>query len=473
MKNNYQSIYRKSRVLICSVFIFTFVGCSKWLEVPAPSNQIDASEVFQDSSTANAALIGIYSYMHNYNFVQETAFRNVVSNIGGRLSDEFKYYQNAAVDEFGINVIYPDNQIVLNLWSDLYQAIYYTNSVLQRIAEAENISTKFKNQLTGEALFLRSFCFFYLVNYFGDVPLVTTIDVTTNEKLARNLKADVYTQLIKDLIEAKGLMSEDYEYVDPGRGRATPWAARALLSRIYLYTGQFDEAESEASKLINAADLFELSDVGSVFVATSQEAIWRFNSNTGRTHIQDVLSPNQQTKNPRVVCTDSFLQAFEAGDTRFTTWIGKITALDGKDYYYPSKYKYTTESNVNGNEADVVLRLSEQYLIRAEARSRKQSTDISGAIEDLKHVRSRAGLTTELEGANTSSLLKIIAKERRTELFTEYSHRWFDLVRTEQADAVLKVEKPQTWKPYAIKLPIPQNARNSNISLTQNDGYPQ
>lgn len=99
--------------------------------------------------------------------------------------------------------------------------------------------------------------------------------------------------------------------------------------------------------------------------------------------------------------------------------------------------------------------------------------DIMGSIADLKEVRRRAGLDTEFDGINQSDLLGRIAKERRTELFAEYSHRWFDLIRTKLADEVLSAEKPLTWKAYAVKLPIPQNARNSNVTLSQNDGYPQ
>jgi hypothetical protein len=115
----------------------------------------------------------------------------------------------------------------------------------------------------------------------------------------------------------------------------------------------------------------------------------------------------------------------------------------------------------------MVLRLAEQYLIRAEART--NMGDINGAQLDLDSLRARAGLPPT-SATNATELQAAIAHERRVELCFEWGHRWFDLKRTGKADSVLAAEKPG-WRNVDTLYPIPLSQLQANTSLTQNNGY--
>jgi hypothetical protein len=128
---------------------------------------------------------------------------------------------------------------------------------------------------------------------------------------------------------------------------------------------------------------------------------------------------------------------------------------------------------VYGNGAPVteyymVLRLSEQYLIRAEARAAQGK--ISEAKQDLNQLRSRAGLAGTTAN-DPEGLLAAIEQERRIELFSEWGHRFFDLKRWGKAGTVLGSLKPSSWQSGHELWPIPQNQINANPALKQNPGY--
>jgi hypothetical protein len=117
-----------------------------------------------------------------------------------------------------------------------------------------------------------------------------------------------------------------------------------------------------------------------------------------------------------------------------------------------------------------MLRLGEQYLIRAEARA--HSNDINGATADINMIRARAGLSA-ISPADQASLLIAIEKERRVELFTESGHRWFDLKRTNRADAILAPIKGNDWQSTDQLFPIPASEFLLDPGLRghQNPGY--
>jgi hypothetical protein len=119
----------------------------------------------------------------------------------------------------------------------------------------------------------------------------------------------------------------------------------------------------------------------------------------------------------------------------------------------------------------MVLRLAEQYLIRAEAQA--QQNNLAGAKSDLDAVRLRSGLPG-VTVTTKEAMLQDIAQERQTELFTEWGHRWFDLKRTGAMDSVMTrtaVVKGTAWKPHFKLFPIPQTEIQANPNLTQNPGY--
>lgn len=116
----------------------------------------------------------------------------------------------------------------------------------------------------------------------------------------------------------------------------------------------------------------------------------------------------------------------------------------------------------------MVLRLAEQYLIRAEARA--QQNNLAGAAADLNAIRQRAGLEPLPDNLDKAAMLLAVEQERRIELFAEWGHRWFDLRRTGRSLAVLSPIKPDLTA-TDLWYPIPLSAINTNPFLTQNEGY--
>jgi len=168
------------------------------------------------------------------------------------------------------------------------------------------------------------------------------------------------------------------------------------------------------------------------------------------------------------------MNAFEPGDLRFSNWVGQDTVptagtTDTVFYYYPYKYKAVDDTLIT--ESLMVMRLAEQYLIRAEAKTRQ--ADLTGAASDLNQLRTRAGLPPTA-ATSQSQLLAAIAHERQVELFTEFGDRWLDLKRTGALDAVMQMVEPHkggVWNNYDSLLPIPASDIQLNPRLTQNPGY--
>jgi hypothetical protein len=159
--------------------------------------------------------------------------------------------------------------------------------------------------------------------------------------------------------------------------------------------------------------------------------------------------------------------AFAITDQR-RQWLGKNT-VSGQEYWYPRKYKQrSVTTGSSPTEYEVVLRLAEQYLIRAEARA--ALGNVTGAQEDVNKIRNRAGLANS-PANDANSLLTAVGMEKRIEFFAEWGHRWIDLKRREEANTVLSILKGTNWQPTDALYPIPDAELNYNTRLQQNPGY--
>lgn len=450
-------------------------GCKKFVDAGAPPTQMVTLNVFKTATAATAALQNIYVQMYNttefYNLEYET----------GLLSDELKDYSGGSVAvQYYTNSL--TSESYFGPWSNAYNFIFQANAILEGLQDNDAINPAIVRQLTGEAKFVRAFWNFYLTNCYGDVPLANSTSYTTNRTLARTLQADVYKQIIKDLTDAQGLLSD--RFVDASdttetveRVRPSKWAATALLARAYLYTKDYGNAEIQSTAVINYTQYFSLeTDLNNVFKANSLEAIWQlgvplpnqYNTPEGYFFI---LHGEPSTQ----AISDQLVNAFEPNDKRFTDWINSYTTPDmSMTYYYPFKYKVFNDVTVS--EYSTILRLSEQYLIRAEARAHGAGTGLPGAISDLNEIRNRAGLPDYSGTEDAVSVSSAILHERQVELFTE-GHRWFDLVRTNNANAVMGApgnvcqSKGGSWSADWQLFPIPQADRSRNLNMSQNNGY--
>jgi hypothetical protein len=252
-------------------------------------------------------------------------------------------------------------------------------------------------------------------------------------------------------------------------------AVKALQARIYLYRELWTEAAAAATEVIESG-IYQLeTDLQQTFRYNSKEAILQFMpvSNAFNTAEGSMFVPIISNGKPAITLSDSIMKYMEPGDLR-RGWIRTVT-VSGKQYNSPYKYKQNSATTPR-EEYNMVLRLAEQYCIRAEARARlNQLTD---AVNDLNTIRKRAGLQ-DLTISTQTQLLAAVEQERRIEFFAEWGHRWFDLKRwparvldgKKRIDEIMSALRPATWKTTAALWPISTYERTRNQALTQNPGY--
>jgi hypothetical protein len=457
-----------SLLLVVSSWQFS---CTKSVAIDPPTATITTAQVFADSADANSAIDGIYRTM----CLGSNAITNgFASEICGMSADELLPF-NSQGDRVSTNTLGAQDS-PSGAWSIAYKIIYQVNASLEALAASKGIAHGVKNQLTGEAKFIRALHYFYLVNLFGDVPYLTSSDFKTNALAPRTQKATIYAAIIRDLTDAQALLLKDYSYTGGAKIRANSLAATALLARVYLYQQQWSQAEAQADSLISNPALSLAADPNQVFGVNSAEAILQWNQNTtvagseNTTQEGTYFIPFTNTAQPNAYLRQELLNAFEPSDIRRQRWIG-VDKYAGVTYYYPYKYKMGAKQRrpgVASTEFYTVLRLAEQYLIRAEART--QQNNLAGAIADINVIRTRAQLPGLPAGLPQDSVLAAVYQERRIEFFAEWGHRWLDLKRTGLADAVLGKLKP-AWKSYQQLYPIPPDDRRLDPYLTQNPGY--
>ena len=268
------------------------------------------------------------------------------------------------------------------------------------------------------------------------------------------------------------------------RVRPTKWAAAALLARVYLYIGDYANAETQATIVTNNSTYYGLlSDLNSVFLRNSKEAIWQLQpinnagrSNTGEGILFILPNTGPNTSSYPVYLSNYIVNSFETGDQRKAKWVGSVTPTPPgtNTYFYPNKYKIGAV-NTTVQEYPMVMRLAELYLIRAEARAQQNNT--TGAVADLNAIRLRAGLPDYSGSTAQTSLLSAILHERQVELFTEWGHRWLDLKRTGTLNAVMGAPggvcavKGGSWSINSQLFPIPFSELQKDPNLVQNVGY--
>jgi starch-binding outer membrane protein, SusD/RagB family len=486
-RNRNLKIHFASYILFVSVCIlFTLPACKKLVEIKAPVTSINADNVYSTDATAISVLTGLYSSINNG---QGSSFSGIqsISIFGGLSADELTLYDGMSRQNY---ISYFKNALVSNAiesygtehWTYIYNLLFKCNAAIEGVSNSTSLSPIVKQQLLGEAKFMRAFSYFYLVNLYGDVPLALTTDHVVNSTLSRTSANIVYQQIISDLVEAQGLLTEDYPDVSltkssAERVRPTKWSATALLSRVYLFNGEWAKAESEASKLIDNGTLFELnSNLENVFLnagSGNKEAIWQlqpvregWNTEDARVLIIPSSGPSDNTP---VYLSSFLLASFEPADLRRSTWIDSVI-IDTVTYFYPAKYKINTPNNPV-TEYTMMLRLAEQFLIRAEARA--QQDKITESQNDLNAIRARAGLAN-ITVSEKDLLVDAVLAERQRELFTEYGHRWLDLKRTNRIETVMAgvaTAKGGTWQSYQVLYPISYSDIQKNANLSQNPGY--
>ena len=456
--------YFLSLFMACAVA----TSCDSMLDIDPPTDTMTEEDIYSSEEKIEVAANGLYTY----NFLDNFSYFQVIEINLGMCSDEMRS-RNVNASEYETNNYTALSGWFMNHWRFPYQSIYQCNDFINHVEDTNLMDPKKRDAFVGEAKFFRAYAYFLLVNAFGDVPLILATDVNETSKMSNVDKDEINKQIIADLEFAeKSLIGSKN-----GKTKITSQAARALLARVYLYTGEWEKAKEKANGLIPAENggtgsSFQLEPVERVFKSSSKESILHINMEgyvgpgtyVGYTRIGTLMVDGQYYVSQGLV---DELQK-DPKDKR-VYWI-KEHRMD-KKLYCPYKYQNRdTPQSADDYEYLVLLRLAEQYLIRGEANV--HLGNLEAALEDINVVRSRAGLDPIESVSNAEELLMIIESERRKEFFEECGHRWYDLNRTGRADAVYKAtEYKKYWEPYKALLPIPDGEIARNPFLEQNEGY--
>ena len=455
-----------NNIMIGFLFVaLSVASCKKLIEIPAnPPSSITQQQQYADSITAMSAVAGVYTYNAGNGFAYSDGYLTFTT---GFSSDELSYALSNDNQQFYSYTLTPLNSSISSLWSYAYQSIYQVNDVLNGITNNPGLSATFQKQITGEMEVVRALYYFNMINLYGDVPLVTTTDYSESSRLARASVADVYSQIMTDLADARNNLPVTY----PSAGRARPnlYTVMALQAKVNLYLGNWQNAYNEADSVIRLGNYQLEPTLNNVFLNGSKEAIWQLPAKKQTYAVADAQNfiPYNSTVAPSYLVTPFLLSAFEPADQRLQKWMNS-KVVSGTTLYYPYKYK-NNRATQTPVEDQMIFRLGEMYLIRAEAAA--QLKNFTQALADVNTIRARAGLVAST--ANPTSqpdVLNAIMHERQTELFCEWGNRWFDLKRTGNAATVLGAVKTGYNANMAL-YPIPQAQRQLNTLLSQNFGY--
>lgn len=477
MRNKFFSI-----VIPAVACVLFFTQCKKMLEISPPINSITTNDVFATNSQAEWAIAAIYSKMINgveyYNIPNASlkSFAAGLSTImGSHSADDLVNTAGEQLPVLQNKLTITNSNETAEIWNSAYKVIFDANAVMEGLdaSTSPTLYDSVKKQLTGEALALRAFSYFYLVNFFGDLPLVLTTDFKKTLAYSRSPVSKIYDQIKADLVRARSLLGNDFAAGKQERVRINKWFAEALLSRVYLYTGEYQLAINSATAVINHTALFSMEqDLNNVFMPNSSESIFQL-----KPTIEDPYLGTATPEGFRLyvyqypdgsyfysyLASNQLLNAFEANDKRKSIWLFDIVSG-----HVPAKYKKGTP-----RQYYTVMRLAELYLIRAEATVLLSPAAKNTAIEDLNVLRRRADVD-ELDSQLTAEqVITAIAHERQVELFAEWGHRWFDLKRTGKAHDVLAAisAKQPWWGDYQLLYPIPTGDIKQNSNLLQNPEY--
>jgi len=440
-------------MLLVSVLLIT--SCENDLD-QTPPNLVAANAITDYSQVLNAA----YYYL--------TGAATPLAVMGDFRSDNMLMMEEPypSFDRFNTDILEMDGLFFRPMYSNMYKAILSANNVIQNSNDPDEV---------GEAQFLRAFSYFKLVKVFGDVTvnLEPSPAVDDPSILPRQSAATVYNEvIIPDLQDA--IMSLDNSGL--ATGRASQIAARALLGKVYMYIGDYQNAEVELATVINnaaTAGVVLEADFANVVTDASSEVLFATQFSTSFVDAYTALATEfpawfsgQDSKSDFPLDPD-LAAAFDASSAAGGgTDLRKALTIDEEARI---GVKYT-----GGLEQDFIeLRLSDVLLLYAEAVNENADTDATreAALDVLDPIRVRAGLNVlDHTVLNTQELVRqAIYDERRLELALE-GERWFDLVRTGTVDA----EMEQTIDPNYYLFPIPPSeVLATDGVITQNPGYEQ
>lgn len=407
--------------------LLSFSSCSDYLDVQ-PRASISDQQTIYDKISSQTALTGVYAALAAGGYYGTT-----FQSIGYLSGDNIQWTgSQSQVQEFINHNVSSGNSTVSGAWTAIYLTISRANNVIAKVPDVSDplFTAAQKNQVIGEAYFIRALAYFDLARTWGGAPLITkpTSTATDNSGIKRSTQAEVYARVLSDLNTAEPLLPETTD-----RFRATRKTVWALKARYYLYLKDWVKAEEFAGKLITDASYKLVKPYSAFFVNDArgtQESVFEIFYSASETNgHRGQWQPQQNGGTRQWAPNDAFVALVNnplIGGNRSV-----LVAKDNQGRWYGNLY-YRSPAT----DPSFVIRIAELYLIRAEARAQQgDPAKLAGARADLDAVRDRAGLTGT-PAVTQAAILLAIENERRIEFALE-PDRWFDLVRSGRASTVL------------------------------------
>ncbi|GAB2965906.1 RagB/SusD family nutrient uptake outer membrane protein [Hymenobacter coalescens] len=486
------------------------------LQQDSPS-AFSPDEAFSSPGRIAQSATGMYDALQNRDFLGSRAL--VYNDVRSDDVDPPGRFSSLATGN-----ITTSDAFAADAWTGGYQSMYMANYFMREVDKrgGGGLTPEAYSQYMGEAKFIRALCHFTLVNMYAQpykfkpngahpgIPLqLTALDGTEaydpNLLTPRATVAEVYNQVEQDLLAALQQLPESNPQGDIMR--ANKDAARGLLSRVYLYKGEYDKARQYAEQVINGGrhqlnttayaefrTMVPLTD-GKYFTSEAIFAIAMSQSDNPNTNhaIGNHYAPGtgdisvswfrNQLPGPAPTPTNP-----NPTNTAANTDLRRLQLLERRgQFFWTRKYASLLEGSTAVSTSNVaawipIVRYPEMLLTYAEAKAEQANGIDADALAALNQVRNRSKPTsapvyTVASFSSKQDFIEAILRERRYELAFE-GHRLFDLFRRGRnvpAHGGNDLNNPQVPElPYGSTravLPIPPNEIARNPKLEQNDGY--
>lgn len=480
--------------------LFLASACEKDFLERAPKGQLTFDTYFETSDHAVWATNAVYQ---NFRSWEMCAFpwigiTDIISDDADKGSTPNDALYVLELDDFTFDAT---NQAFSGAWAGHYRTIFRANLAIDNVPGID-MDVELRERLVGEAKFLRAYSYLRLVQWFGELPLITR-PLTEDEYFTQERRpvSEVYGLIEQDLLDAIEVLPEKSEYAAADLGRATKGAARGMLAKLYMLKKDFPNAEKYCMEIINSNEYSLLPRYADNFLPVGEhgdESIFEI----GAVAIQAPVAgpgatPYNMIQGVRGIPnlgwgfnrpSDDLVAAYEPGDPRRQAtiiYVGEVlpdgsTIVEDNPEVLNERYNQKAwvpahaglQDNGPGNLR--ILRYADILLLAAEAINENGKS--ADALEYLNQVRRRARgsnnfILPDITTTDQSELREIIYHERRIELAME-QHRWFDLLRWGRAEQVMTAAGKNFVANKHELLPLPQAEIDlSGGLLEQNQGY--
>jgi hypothetical protein len=510
-------MYRRflSGLLAAVVLIALLGGCDSFLE-KSPQGELTSENYFRNAQDAQRALNAVYDYAQarSVNF-----FPPYPMVFGSIASDNATKGGESGSDQISVQRVEqfnprPTDPYVASTWNTMYTGIYRANLVIENVPDIESMSADRREQIVGEAKFLRAYFHFYALKMYGlgddrandgpGVPLITEPLPASQADVPRSPETEVWSQIETDLSEAATALSP----TAPELGRVTQGAARALKVKAHIFQEEWSEAQPLAQDIISSGrysldpdfsrvfdergefgpgSIFEINHVdltnaleGTVgTIYQNSRSTWGYGFNCPTQDLYDAFAADDPRRDATIIEDGETITGPE-GNTETIEVTGACSA-NGPSGYLNQKMWVPAARQPSGPRKGPtnrrVIRYAHVLLWHAEAAN--ENGDPQAALNSLNKVRARArdddadpsndpsGVLPDITTTNQSELREIIWNEQRVEFAMEYQ-RFFNLVRQGRT-GLMSDEGFQEG--VNERFPIPQEQLDQGEALEQNPGY--